>query len=257
MHSNICRTLTILTIMACFILSGCDPDSTDSTNVSTSRIYANIDVEANSPDRSRVTVELNNGERDGTNIELTDGEKLEATVAGETRVLEKDLSFSDINYETTFNTSSSAEPFTIVFFRQDGTMIDGTSVSLPDEFIITSPESDETFDTSETLPLSWTPERADQTIELETFTSCPNNTEGNDTNRQFFELADDGEEDWELDQLTAATDNDLDRSKDCTLEITLIRRASGVLDSRFEDDGQIDAIQSRTIEDLVLQLSVE
>lgn len=241
-------------ILTSLALIACNPDSTDSTNVNTDSIYAAMSLTASTAGRTRINVELNVEEENGTNIELSSGERLEASSGSESVTLEQDTDFDDIDYEGTLNTSSSADPYTITFIRENGLNIDGTSVNMPDEFTVSSPSEDEAYDSNQSLPLRWTPERSGEMIELETSTECTTDTGSTSTTLEVFELVDDGSEDWLLSNLTAADGDDIDRTIDCVIDVTLVRRATGTLDARFESGGQITATQSREIENVVLRL---
>ena len=150
----------LATLISALICVNCNPGSTDSTNIATPGIYAGMEIESSVSGNSSINVELNVGGRNGTNIDLSDGERLEVSVGGETIMLNRDTDFGDIDYEGTVNTSSSADPFRISLFRADGSVINNSIVSLPDEFIITSPNSGQTFSVNETLPIRWTPARS-------------------------------------------------------------------------------------------------
>jgi len=241
-------------MLACLALIACNPDSTDSTNVTTAGIYANMEVNASSPGRSGINVELNVGGPNGTNLDLTSTERLEASAGGQTIILSQDTDFLDIDYEGTLNTSSSASPFRISFFREDGTIIDGSTVSLPDEFTLTSPSENEVFNANQSLPLRWTPGRSGQSIELQTYTRCTTNSGSEPLTLEIFDLSDDGAEDWPLSNITADNGNDIDPTIDCEMDVKLVRNQNGTLDARFEEGGQITATQSREVENLTLRL---
>ena len=215
-----------------------------------------MEIESSVSGNSSINVELNVGGRNGTNIDLSDGERLEVSVGGETITLNRDTDFGDIDYEGTVNTSSSADPFRISLFRADGSVINNSIVSLPDEFIITSPNSGQTFSVNETLPIRWTPARSGVNIELIITTSCVTTSGGTPLSADFFMISDDGAEDFRLNQIGAGNGSiaNLDTSRDCELSIDLERIENGQLDPRFEEGGEITARQLREVENLTLRL---
>ncbi len=241
-------------ILSSLVLIACNPDSTDSTNVNTDSIYADMSLTASTAGRTRINVELNVEEKNGTNIELSSGERLEASSGSESVTLAQDTDFDDIDYEGSLNTSSSDDPYNITLVRENGLSIDGSTVNMPDEFTVSSPSEDEVYDSNQSLPLRWTPERSGEMIELETSTNCTTDTGSTSTTLEIFELVDDGSEDWLLSNLTAADGDNIDRAIDCVIDVMLVRRATGTLDTRFESGGQITATQSRKIENVVLRL---
>lgn len=248
-----CRCYIISASIAIALASGCSTESTESANIATRAIWANIDVDAVQASSTRVNVELNVGGANGTNIELSTNERLEATLGGVTKVLQKDTDLFDIDYVTNFSTSSSAQPVRIAFFRDDGSIHDNTVVGLPDEFVVTSPQAGQTFASSGTIPITWTPSRNGQTINIDLFASCTTAT-GSSVGGPSITVADDGFENYDVSNHGVINAPDIDRSKNCGLMIRVYRLESGILDLAFEAGGTIEAIQSREVDNITVTL---
>jgi len=252
-EQRVCWYYVISAAVAIALASGCSTESTESANIATRAIWANIDVDAVQTGSTRVNVELNVGGANGTNIELSVNERLEATLGGVTQVLSKDTDLFDIDYVTYFSTSISAQPVRISFFRDDGSMHDNSIVGLPDEFIVTSPQSGQTFASSGTISITWTPSRNGQTIRIVPIASCTTVT-GTSVGGPSITVADDGFENYDLRNHSVINAPDIDRSRNCELLIRVYRYESGVLDPAFEAGGTIDAIQSREVDNITVTL---
>lgn len=248
-----CRCYVISAFVVIALASGCSTESTESANIATPAIWANIDVDAVQAGSTRVNVELNVGGANGTNIELSANERLEATLGGVTKVLMKDTDLFDIDYVAHFSTSSSAQPVRIAFFRNDGSVHDNTVVDLPDEFVVTSPQTGQMFASSGTIPITWTPSRNGQTINIDLFASCTTVT-GSSVGGPSITIADDGFENYDLGNHDVINAPDIDRSKNCGLRIRVYRLELGTLDPAFEAGGTIEAIQSRQVDNIVVTL---
>lgn len=246
--------VTSLGLLTCVIVCGaCSTETTESENIATPGIYARMNVDTLSTGSSKVTVELNVGGLNGTNISLSANERLEASNAGTTKIMNRDTDFLDVDYEIGFDTYDVSSPFRVALFRSSGEVIDGSFVFLPPDFDISSPQTDQIFSIDDRLPIMWTANDPGQVIDLFVATRCTNNTGGTAASSQRFELPDDGFEDFDLSQLNAATDNTIDRTQTCLLDVTIERARTGTLDPEFTSGGSISSRQARSVEDLVLR----
>ena len=250
---RVCRSNVVFTCTAIVMTSGCSTESTESVNIATPAIWVNIDIDAVQTGSTRVNVELNVGGANGTNIELSTNERLEATLGSVTKVLQKDTDLFDIDYVAHFSTSSSAQPVRIAFFRADGSIHDNTVVGLPDEFLVTSPQAGQTFASSSTIPIAWTPFRNGRMINIDLFASCATLT-GSSFGGPSIAVADDGFENYDLGNHSVINAVDIDRSKPCGLIIRVYRVESGTLDPAFEAGGTIEAVQSREVDNITVTL---
>jgi len=250
---RVCQSKVLVACTAIVMTSGCSTESTESANIATPAIWANIDIDAVQAGSTRVNVELNVGGANGTNIELSGNERLEATLGGVTNVLQRDTDLFDIDYVAHFSTSSSALPVRIAFFRADGSVHDDTVVSLPDEFLITSPQAGQTFASDSTIPITWTPFRDGGMINIELFASCTTLT-GSSFGGPSITVADDGFENYDLGNHSVISAANIDRSRPCGLIIRVYRVESGTLDPAFEAGGTIEAVQSREVDNITVTL---
>lgn len=244
----LCRKILINAVAFLLLLNGCS-ETTTSTDISTPAIWADILVEGTKPGVARVAVELNVGGQLGTNIELDGNERLEASIGGIPVVLQKDIGLFGIEYNADLVTSGFSDEVQITYFRNDGTILNGSSVRL-DEFTITSPAEGQAFTDSDIVSVTWTPASTinGEGIELRATILC-NTLTGLSINAGFVRTVPyTGIALINL-QNEAALDNpQIDKTKSCGFSINLERNQQGVLDPEFEAGGRIMSKQSRNLD---------
>jgi len=231
------------------LLAGCDgTESSLSENVDTSTIWAGMRLEADGDGVTDINVELNEDNRTGTNIRLSSGERLEVEGGGFAVVLAEDFDLLDVDYEGSVVTDASGTRFDISLFRADGSIINGSTVDLPDQFSVTAPADGESFVYGSTIDLAWSPDTG-RTISLETITVCRTNT-GTATVVDILTIADIGSYALDTTDIDGPSRSDVDRTEPCSLSLNLRRENDGVLDTRFRGGGFIRAVQQRPVDNL-------
>ncbi|KZN54341.1 hypothetical protein [Pseudoalteromonas luteoviolacea] len=228
------------------LLVGCSTSTTESENVKTEAIWADIYVTSQG-ESSRVIAELNVSSRNGNNIQLSDKDKLEASAAGVTKDLKQDDDFFDIDYRATFNTAQENTQFTVRFVRGETNEILETSLKLPAPLKIITPQKNQSFFRKETVEINWTPDDAtDTALDLMLTITCKNN-EGNNTSTgtTVRSIDDDGSYSINLETLDGLVDPQINSKKACEGEVFMERIRYGVLDSKFADSSRARAIQER------------
>lgn len=245
------RMLLLLMIAAFVILQGCS--KTESDNVTTNGIHADIKVEGKSNGTTDVRVDLDaGGGLGGTDLELSDGDLLTARAQGQTRTLTKSANLVNIEYITTFDTNAAGTEFIISLTRQNGLNADNSRVILPAPFTLISPQDGETFNLDDLVPLEWTPFDEDGSIAVSSTYSChwSNGLGGTDSiyGTGICEtVADDGYTTYTMRELLQDLwPETYDRG--CTVEISLSRKRTGTIDRHFGEGGRIVARQSRHLE---------
>ena len=252
-HINRATSLALLSfVIAC---GACSTESTESENIASPGIFARMNVDAQSTGSTKVTVELNVGGSNGTNISLTSNERLEATNGNETKIMNRDTDFLDIDYEINFDNSDSAQPFQVTLFRATGEVIDGSSVMLPPNFDISSPSSGQSFVFDDLLPIIWAPSDPGRSIELVATTRCTLTTGATRISSRSFDINDDGSENFTLGLLDAATSAEIDRARACELSLSLERSRTGTVDPDFGSGGSMRSRQVRDVDGIVVSFS--
>ena len=243
-------------LLVCIGLSACSSSSTDidSTEVVTQRIWAGVEIEARGNGNTRVKVELNQNRSSGSNIRLTANERLEASAAGVTVTLQEDLDLSDIDYEGTLPVDAGGTQVRITLFRADGSIVNGSTASLPEPFFIATPARRQRVTAGDSLLIAWSPGSAGNEIRLGISTICPVAGGGSSISVQSFEIDDSGSHLFDTAMLNAASAPDLAAGTRCEMDVTLRRGRNGTIDPAFRGGGHIRATQERTVENLRLRL---
>jgi len=240
----------VLLIGSSLMLSACNTEETASENIRTQGIWARMVVESKSNGNAKVDVELNSGGANGTNIVLSPGDRLEATVNGVTKVLQEDNDFLDVDYETSFSNVPDGAPFRIAFIRSSGASATNSSVTLPDSFSINSPQNNASFQRNANISLNWSPNVSGATIEVNQTYSCANNDGGTFSELSSNEINDTGSLLIQLANVTTLSAENVDKTKSCTLGISLVRQSQGSLDAGFTEGGSIAGEQIRQVQDI-------
>jgi hypothetical protein len=148
---------TNLAVIAVALLSACG-ETTDSTNVTTDGIYAQLSATAigNGTTLLRATLKVG-GSSSNTTIELDDGEKLVATGGAETKDMTEQDGISTTSYQAIFQTEAVDTAFKIDFQRvEDLVDAPNSTVTLPAPFVIATPAASATFSrASDPITVSW------------------------------------------------------------------------------------------------------
>ncbi len=249
---NINRATSLAMLAFTIVCGACSTETTDSENIASPGIFARMNVDALSSGSSKVTVELNVGGSNGTNISLTSGERLEATNGNQTKIMNRDTDLFDVDYEIRFDNADTAVPFQVTLFRANGEIIDGSSVFLPPDFDINSPNAGQSFSVDGQMPITWAPGDTGRTIKMLVSTQCTTNAGSTTVSSRTFNLGDDGFENFSLSQVPAATNDTIDRTINCELGFSLERTRTGSIDPDFGSGGSMNSRQVREVDGMFL-----
>ncbi len=205
---------------------GCDSDNDPipSSGVETARIEAEMRVESFEPGEVRVEVQL---EREdfgaNTPLLLAAGETLMAWYGGVGLPLARDPANPVPTYAADFSGAPASGAVQVIFYRSDGEIVTAR-VSLPPDFVVTSPWEGHSVRLGDGLLLEWTPELPGEVIRIWLRLECPTTTGGIDIASKSLQVDDDGIELYDLGLLAARMGPDVERSRDCTLESSFERR---------------------------------
>jgi hypothetical protein len=152
----------------------CACSSTSSDNVATEGINADIDVFANGSGRTSVDVELEVGDGLGaTSLELAGGDRLTVTANGIQKPMTEDVSIiGRFRYEASFDFDDAGTMFTVAFSRDSGVNAPDSNVTLPEGFVVQSPQNNDTFSQAQDIPIQWTPSGTTITPDIDVSLSC-------------------------------------------------------------------------------------
>lgn len=238
-------------LQACLIaclgagISGCG--STQSENIKTKGLNAEITVEGNSSGGAKVTTSLHVGSGLGTTgVVLSDGDVLKATANGTTQVLTRHSSLLDAgSYTTTFDNMASGT-VVVSLERKDDTSCPNSRVQLPEPFSITAPSGGQIFNLADTLQVNWTPAASSAgNIKIDFVTTCTSKQGGSVTRTNSFSRPDSGTAPVIVADLIPT--QELDTTRQCSSDMSITRSIEGTLDPSYGEGGSIKAVQSRSV----------
>lgn len=141
-------------IFVFLLMSACS--NTDSGNVNSPGIYADFSV-TNDGTKSDVFAQLKVGDFfSNTVLELSNGDNLVAYNGSQSFFMSEDSSlFGNVEYRATFPGDLGGARYTITFNRPSSNESISSSVTLPDDFTITSNNSIVTYTSGDSLNITW------------------------------------------------------------------------------------------------------
>ncbi|MBT8080745.1 MAG: hypothetical protein KJO31_19340 [Gammaproteobacteria bacterium] len=236
------QVLKILSALAATLIAGCgNPNAVDSESLATQALWVGVRFEATGNGSTGVNVEINEGGRSGNDVRLSQNERLEVDANGFIVVLEEDEDFLDIDYEGRVTTDASDTLLTLSFYRADGSVNDGTRVTLPGIFAISSPSNDQEVVVGDVIDLQWAAPGSGM-IALAITTQCSGFTRAD-----FLDVPDNGSYAIDTAMLPGIQDPEIPRENGCALTVDLTRERHGTLDQAFRGGGFVSAVQMRTV----------
>jgi hypothetical protein len=162
----------IYIVIGAALLSGCS--NTTSDNVATQGINADIDVFANGSGSTFVDAELEVGDGlGGTSLQLVAGDRLTVTANGIQKTMTEDASIiGRFRYEASFDFDDAGTMFTVSFSRNNGINAPNSNVTLPEGFVVQSPQSNDVFSLADDVPIQWTPNGTTISPDIDVSLSC-------------------------------------------------------------------------------------
>ena len=235
------RYLTI--ILGATAFSGCG--STTSDNVTTQGIFADIDVFANGSGRTVVDAELEVGSGGPvrTSLELSRGDTLTVVANGIQKTMTEELSsLGRFRYIASFDFDDADTMFTVSFTRNGRSNAPNSNVTLPEGFIVQSPQSNDVFSQADEIPIEWTPSGTSIVPSIHVSLSCTTNSGIAFTDTDSVTLSDDtGVARFPV--AAVIPFGTLDTSRLCEGEAHFSRSRRGNLDPNYGEGGSIVAEQ--------------
>jgi len=227
-------------LIGAVLLSGCS--STTSDNVTTEGINADIDVFANGSGRTFVDAELEVGDGlGGTSLQLVAGDRLTVTANGIQKTMTEDASIiGRFRYEASFDFDDAGTMFTVSFSRNNGVNAPNSNVTLPEGFVVQSPQGNDVFSQADDVPIQWTPNGTTITPDIDVSLSCT--TTGGVVFTASQDVATSG--DTGVASLPIASVipiGTLDTTRLCEGEVHFSRWRRGNLDPAYGEGGDITA----------------
>jgi hypothetical protein len=212
------------TVLASVALGGCSKETTSSANIRTAGIAALIDVTAENATDSTVHVELRvGGSSSNTFVILESGDKLTASAGDDV----KDLRAEDSGeYEAEFATAAAGTEFSVKFEREVDDDAVGNRGTMPAPFEITGVPTTTPSRVNDDIVITWDPAESGASMELEVEGTC------------IFSKTIDVPGDKGTHTITKGTLESTggDMPKECDLEVTMTRTATGTADTIFDDE---------------------
>lgn len=247
------RTFSFLIAVPLLISTGIGCSNTDSENVTTEGMRAEITVSATGNGNTGVSVDLGVGSGGifSTGVELSSGDTLTATDGTTTRTLVKEGSIiGSISYETTFQTDTEDTQFIVALIRNSGENAENSTATLPAPFNLSAASDTITGDGSQTVDLEWTNSHKSDPLSIDVDCTCNKTVDGQTSKTLIYEeidsVTDDGNASYSIQYLLDVADP-TQYDLGCTIDLTMKRTRSGSLDPAFGEGGFIKAVQARTL----------
>lgn len=237
-----------LILMVCLSLTMAGCSRTESENVTSRGIHADIEVSTGGNGFTDVEAQLTVGSGiGGTLLELSGGDRLLAHANGVTQQMSKDEDLFELKYKTTFNFSDPGTQFRIEFDRSEAVSAPNSVVSLPLAPNITMPIAGETVLNGSHLTVAWEPAFTPDSMRLRFITTCQAISGAQHIREVNRHPRDSGSFRVNTVELVTADPDLLADFTSCVLDITLYRERGGSIDPNYGEGGRIIAIQRRTV----------
>ena len=247
MQSNQAYKLVIITFLSLLlVLSGCS--KTESENVTSQGIRADIEVVSGGHGSSEVKVELRVGDGlFGTLLELSNSDRLLAHANGVTQQLGKDEDLFEIMYKTTFNIDDEGTQFRVELQRDEGVSAPNSIVTLPLSPNVTMPANDDTVALGSDLTVAWEPAFTQDSMSVRFIIECRGTNGSYYSSDDTHSAVDNGVFRINTSEISSIDPEVFDDMINCPLEIIVYRKRRGSLDPGYGEGGRIVAIQRRAV----------
>ncbi|AWB65263.1 hypothetical protein C2869_01845 [Saccharobesus litoralis] len=260
-------TVGMLTTLAtCLSLAACSGDSQPNEETATDNILASYTIE-NHNGLSRISAKFNYGGINGKPLTYEEQDKVIVAVNNTEKPLSYNtLAYSKKQYQPFNNDANNVayqaniqiekdqqkEPISMSLYRAHGEDAINSSVVLPEEFSIYSPQSGEVYAASESIAISWQAPQDIQDSELRYELSCRQTNGEIIYSGDVQTIQDDGNYSLDISNLSVLSHQDLDTQRQCDLNIQLARPQQGQVDEVFLAGSQITAYQVESISRLLI-----
>jgi hypothetical protein len=245
MGDELMKQPTAIFALISVLLTACS--DTESDNVKTTGVHAEIEVVANGSGNTDINVQLEvgSGGEFTTQLDLSNGDTLVAYANGEEQTLTKVEKLLGTHYVTTFNFDSTNIEFRVALLRNNDESAPNSTVLLPDPFAITSPNSGEIFARNADIVTTWDPGFSNHSIRVNYELYC---SDGNYISTYQIErvISDSGQHTINATDLLGSHASQTSTQNGCDLNIIVSRTRYGNLDPNYGEGGYIKASQKRS-----------
>jgi hypothetical protein len=222
---------------------------TESENVRTEGVHAEIEVIADGSGNTDIDAQLEVGSRGelATQLDLSNGDALVAYADGEERTLTKVEELLGIHYVTTFNFASPNIEFRVALLRNEDTSAPNSTVLLPDPFNITGPNDNQTFARNADIVTTWDPGFSSFSMKIAYDMYCSDGSSILEMRKERPIDSDSGQYSINAAELLSPYANHTRTQAGCDIDITVSRTRYGNLDPNYGEGGYIRASQQRSI----------
>ena len=154
------------------VVIGCS--DVDSNDLRSSGFYATMALTSSGDSQTNVRACLaTSSDLFADDIELSAGDNLTATANGITKTLMR-----DICYENIFDFDDGGTEFVISLNRDVGVDMPNSNVVLPEKFSILMPSTNVTFNSGESITVTWSPVVGSKTIDVSYSGDCVSSVDG-------------------------------------------------------------------------------
>jgi hypothetical protein len=234
--------LAVVLVLA--LLSACTPPV--DSDIGTDSIHASMDLKCIGDGTTTVDVILSAGGASGADIYLTNGDRLNVTANGQSQLLaeERDWPYT-VRYLAALDIDDPGTLVQISLERSGPDYISApnSTVTLPDNIMIQSPQPDEVFNRLRNIFVSWEPSGVsdEMIIKFDITCTADQDVSGRDLS---YPVSDSGSDTYRVDDLL--NEWELADNASCTAEVTLTRLNIGSLSAEFRS-GEITAQREASV----------
>ena len=213
--------------------------NTESENIKTSGIHADIDVTATGTGQTEVSTWLRVGASSNTFLDLSDGDELIASKGTESKKMTRREVFGSVTYNATFDADAAETEFKVAFERENDVSAPNSHGTLPAAFSLTAPAAAASFArATDTITITWDPSGASDRMHVAANGTCI----------QAYDVDLDGDPGTATINPSAfkePTDAE-QQGKTCDVTIELRRTRPGTVDSAYGEGGDFISRQVRS-----------
>lgn len=237
------KALSLVLAFVCIVLAGCS--RTESENVSSNGIYAEIELVANEGGYTDVEVRLRvGGPLSLTQLELSGSDRLLAHANGITKELSMSGHILDLSYKARFDFIDADTEFRVELVRGIDVSAPNSVATLPLGFSLSTPDG-QTYARDQDITVSWDPAFTPDIMHVTYKTTCQPSAGGIYTASQGIGLIDNGQ--YTINASELITDDPLFAGVDCEINIQVNRKRYGTVDGNYGEGGWFLARQRRSV----------
>jgi hypothetical protein len=219
-----------ITVLILSLVSGCR-DKPVGPEIATDSIYASMHLECVGDGTTGVKVVLSVSGSSGPHITLDGNNKLGVEANGQYQLLAEEEDWPNkVHHLAALGVDDPGTEVTIPFERTNYASALDTKVVLPEDIVIQSPQTDETFTRQGDITVSWDPSGVSQEMSISFDISCRDDGDIRSEVKNYA-VSDSGSETYSVEDLLSGLS--LGSGASCTVKITLVRTTTGSLSTEY------------------------